>query len=160
MNTPTVLAMADALSFIQEKPAGSNAGRWVEAVQKLAGGKKGDAWCAAWVSMVLGAAFRDHPPLPYTTSCDVLLESARRWEWLSGSPSAGDVFLYMKSPTDATHTGIVVSVQGGTFNTIEGNTSSPQKSVTASREGWGVFKWTRKLEGGKYQFIKYARGAT
>lgn len=36
----------------------------------------------------------------------------------------GDIFLLQKTPHDWIHTGIIVSVYGDTFETIEGNTNS------------------------------------
>lgn len=149
----TVLKIAKALTFVREVPLTSNAGRWVESIQRVGGAAKGSAWCACFVSFVLGIVFRDKPPLPYTASCDELLHAAERWEWLGDDPQVGDVFLVMKSPTDAIHTGFVASVQGNLFSTIEGNAAPQGKQAT--REGWGVFERTRTIETGKYKFIHY-----
>jgi hypothetical protein len=154
--TLRVIAIADALDFIAENPPGANAGRWVEAVQRVGSGKKGDAWCAGWVSTVLGVAFKGKPPLPFTMSCDVLLEAARAKGWLRDVPEAGDVFLRMRAPKDADHTGIVVQVDGETFRTIEGNTTDDH--AKDQREGTGVFEKSRRLVPGRYQFIRYPRG--
>lgn len=158
MTTPTVLAVAKAFTFVREAPLSSNAGRWVEAIQRTGGCKKGDPWCAAFVSFVLGIAFRDRPPLPYTASCDELLKSARRWGWDTDAPQAGDVFLVMKSKDDAIHTGFVTAVEGALFRTIEGNASDPEKPAT--REGWGVYERARQNTPGKYVFIHYTRKAS
>lgn len=117
-----------------------NDGRWVEAVQRLTGNKKGDAWCASFVTMLLDIAYRGKNPLPITASCDVLLEDARRRGWLHPVPHVGDVFLVMKSEHDAVHTGVVTSVDLAGVRTIEGNTNDD-----GSREGYGVFARTRPL---------------
>lgn len=158
MNAQTVLAIAKAFTFVREVPFASNAGRWVEAIQHVGGTTKGNPWCACFVSFALGAAFNDKPPLPYTASCDELLNAGKRWGWVSENPEAGDVFLVLKSPTDAVHTGFVTQVQGPHFNTIEGNASDAGKAAT--REGWGVFERTRALTPGKYAFIRYERRAS
>lgn len=155
MTSDIVLTTARAMSFVREVPLGSNAGRWVEAIQRVGNTYKGQPWCAAFVTFVLGVAFKDKPPIPYTASCDAILKCGERWEWIVESPEPGDVFLVMRTPTDAIHTGFVVSVQGGFFNTIEGNTSDPGRPAT--REGWGVFARTRKLDAGKYRFVRYPR---
>ena len=148
-----VPAIARQFRFVREAPAGSNAGRWVEAIQRIGGASKGDPWCACAVSLVLGIAYQGKPPLPYTASCDVLLEHARAHGMLRETPSVGDVFLVMKTPRDAVHTGIVENVSATAFKTWEGNSSDPDKPAT--REGWGWFNRTRKLEPGKYLFIHY-----
>lgn len=143
--------IAKLFRHVRETPAGSNAGFRVEAIQRYGGCAKGDPWCAAFVSLVLDLAYQGTPPLPRTASCDVLLEAARSKGWLSLDPAVGDVFLVMKNPKDAVHTGIVVGVQPGSFQTLEGNASDPSKPAT--REGWGVFARTRTLPGA-YQFVR------
>lgn len=152
-----VPAIARQFRFVRESPPGSNAGRWVEAIQCLGGATKGDPWCACYVSLVLAIAYQGQAPLPYTASCDVLLEHARAKGWLRDKPSVGDVFLVMKNAHDAVHTGIVENVSAAAFKTWEGNASDPAKPAT--REGWGVFQRTRALEPGKYLFIHYDREA-
>jgi hypothetical protein len=156
-STSKVLAVADALDFIAENPPGANAGRWVEAVQRVGSGKKGDAWCAGWVSTVLGVAFKGKPPLPFTMSCDALLEAGRAAGWLRAEPEPGDVFLRMKAHRDSDHTGIVTAVRAGEFDTLEGNTTDDK--AKDQREGTGTFTKTRVLAPGRYQFIRYPRSA-
>lgn len=144
--------IAKLFLHVRETPAGSNAGYRVEAIQRWGGCSKGDPWCAAFVSLVIDLAYAGTPPLPRTASCDVLLEHARKRGWLQQEPAPGDVFLVMRAPHDAVHTGIVAHVAPGQFTTIEGNASDPTKPAT--REGWGVFERTRRLTLGTYQFIR------
>lgn len=153
MNVETVLRVAADYDFVREEPYGSNAGRWVEAMQRVANGEKSDPWCAAYVSFVLGVAYKGRSPLPYTESCDEMLRAGIRWEWISDRPQVGDVFLVMRNPTDAIHTGFVTSVGGNFFGTIEGNASNPDQPAT--REGWGVFRRKREWKPEKYKFIRY-----
>lgn len=146
-----ILARARMFLFVRE--VGLNAGRWVEAMQRIGGTEKGQPWCACYVSMVLGIWYDGAPPLPFTASCDVLLEAARANGWLTTSPQPGDVFLHLKSPTDATHTGFVTTVSAKTFETIEGNTNPEGGS-----DGYGVFerKGAQARKRGKdYVFVRY-----
>jgi len=122
-----------------KEASGANDGRWVEAIQRTTGNKKGDAWCASFVSFVLDIAFSGRNPLPTTASCDVLLETARAQGRLTDTPEPGDVFLVLKSRDDAVHTGIVSRVTEQTVATLEGNTNSG-----GSRDGWGVFARERR----------------
>lgn len=150
-----VLEIADALSFIREVPPGSNAGRWVEATQRVGGTAKGNPWCACWVSLVLGVAYAGAPPLAYTASCDLLLEEARRKGWLRDAPSVGAVFLRLKSDRDADHTGFVRALGGdGRFTTWEGNAAP-----NGSREGVGVYSLTRPRAQERYVFVDYPEAA-
>jgi hypothetical protein len=119
-----------------------NDGPWVEAIQRITGNRRGDPWCASWVAMVLDLAFKGANPLPKSGSCDVLLEFARKRGWLQQEPIVGDVFLLMKTKTDAVHTGFVTAVGELAVKTIEGNTNAG-----GSRDGWGVFARERSRKG-------------
>lgn len=132
---------AQFVGWVQEATK-HNDGPWVEAIQRLTGNAKGDAWCASFVTMVLDIAYRGKNPLARSASCDVLLEDARKKGWLADRPQVGDVFLVMKSPTDAIHTGVVTSVGVLSVKTVEGNTNDD-----GSRDGYGVFARERKMAG-------------
>jgi hypothetical protein len=133
-----------------KEATGKNDGPWVEAVQRVTGNRKGDPWCASFVTTVLDIAYRgpENNPLARSASCDVMLEFARKRGWLTDKPAVGDLFLVMKDPTDAVHVGIVSAVGKFSFKTIEGNTNG-----AGSRDGWGVFGRERKL-GPTIQFIR------
>lgn len=135
----TLTEVARLGKFIREL-TGQNDGAWVEAIQRVTGNKKGDAWCASYVSVVL-ALYYGGPtknPLPMTASCDVLLEAARKKGWLSETPKTGSVGLVMASETDAHHTFIVTDVKALSIRTIEGNTNGE-----GERDGYGVFERSR-----------------
>lgn len=120
-----------------------NDGPWVEAIQRVTGNKRGDAWCASFVTFALDIAYRGKNPLKRTASCDALLADAKARGLISAEPLPGDVFLVMKTPTDAVHTGIVRAVGRATVATIEGNSNDD-----GSRDGWGVVKRpARKIAG-------------
>lgn len=125
----------------------ANDGPWVEAIQRVTGNRRGDPWCASFVAFVLGIAYQGKNPLPATASCDRLLEHARARALLVTDPEPGDVFLVMKTPTDAVHTGFVTAVSPVAVKTIEGNTNND-----GSRDGWGVF--ARERRKGSLLFIR------
>jgi hypothetical protein len=124
-----------------KETTGANDGPWVEAIQRITGNKKGDPWCASFVAFVLNIAYKGKNPLPNTASCDVLLHTARRTGRITTEPAPGDLFLVMKDPNDAIHTGIVTAVSPVAVKTIEGNTNSG-----GAREGWGVFARERRRD--------------
>lgn len=124
---------------------GKNDGPWVEAIQRTTGNKKGDPWCASFVNFVLDIAYKDLNPLPCTASCDVLLEFAGRHKLLTDDPVPGDVFLVMRTRSDAIHTGIITAVEKDTIRTVEGNTNRE-----GAREGNGVWARTRQKQGLKF----------
>lgn len=131
-----------------------NDGPWVEAILRLTGNRKGDPWCASFVTMVLDIAYRGKNPLKRSASCDVLLEDARGKGWLTPEPSVGDVFLVMRAPNDAVHTGVVARAGTRTVLTIEGNTNPG-----GSRDGWGVFARERACAGLSFIRLPDATGA-
>lgn len=149
--------------YVREQ--GHNAGQAIEHWLKRTGRPKGDPWCMAWARCAIDDMVGAIPALPMTASCDVLLEAARMHKVLFAAPERGDLFLYMKSANDATHTGFVTDVRVGTggvyFDTVEGNTGDPSlpPDDPRAREGWGVFERkgpsARKLVPGRYRFVRW-----
>lgn len=129
------LVLFHARSFLHVREVGGqNRGVWVGMIQHYTGNGPGDSWCASLASLVMGLAFAGQSPLPRSASCDVHLEAARKEGWLTDTPSVGDVFLRMNSPTDAHHIGFVTRVdEDGTIGTIAGNTSEDGKSSNGDR---------------------------
>lgn len=90
--------------FVSDEPdeawireaTGKNDGRLVEAIQRVTGNGRGDAWCASAVCLVLELAFKGKTPLPITASCDELLAAAIAKRWLQTTPEPGDVFLLLR----------------------------------------------------------------
>lgn len=142
-----VVPVAELFVGWVRETTGKNDGPWVEAIQRTTGNKKGDPWCASFVNFVLDIAFKDYNPLPATASCDELLAFARTNNLLTANPTAGDVFLVMRTKNDATHTGIVTAVLADRVKTIEGNTNRE-----GAREGNGV--WARERPKAGLLFIR------
>ena len=124
----------------QESPRGSNRGKRVEQMLRYTGLDGGYPWCAgavaAWGIEALGKSW----PAPRTADCDAILSWARRKNVLwKTDPLPGDIFLVLKSSTDAIHTGVVVkALANGRVQTWEGNTNDD-----GSREGYRVCNRTR-----------------
>lgn len=92
----------------------------------------GQPWCHVFVcAMAQAAGILDL--FPVTASCDVgrgWWKSHKRW---SEYPAIG-AQVYYGTPSDANHTGLVLSFDADTITTIEGNTND-----NGSREGDGVY---------------------
>ncbi len=151
-----VLYLAGKLCFVREV-GGQNKGVWVNTIQKVTGNGDGDSWCASFVSLILGIAYEGGKPLPRSASCDVILEYARANGLLTDKPSVGDVFLVLKSPTDAVHTGFVERVFTDRVETIEGN-SNDEGSSNGDRVCRRNGDRSRKLNPAKLVFVRYPRG--
>ena len=136
----TALDVAQHLRFVKER-TNHNDGPWVEALLRVVDCKKGDPWCAAFVSFCLTIAHYGKPPLPPTASCEVLHQFGITHRLLVGEPLSGDVFLVLTDVGHAHHTGFCTGpAVNGRVPTIEGNTNTD-----GSREGWGVFERARTL---------------
>lgn len=115
----------------------SNSGPWVRAYMD---GNEGEPWfwCMGFVQSIIDQAAsvqgKDFRTLmPPTLSCDVVGTTGlhkgllKRFAEVRKDPSAikpGDIFLVQKAPNDWFHTGIVLSVNGDVFETVEGNTNN------------------------------------
>jgi hypothetical protein len=125
-------------------------------------GKEGNAypWCAGFVSFVgyqAATTFDANLDIPYTYSCDVIaVEAKHRDRFVSegqlkrkekSEMPPGSIFLNRRTSTDWVHTGIVVSFDDETFETIEGNTNDE-----GSREGYEVCRRFRSYK--KRDFVR------
>lgn len=146
-----LIEFARQCDYIRE--AGPNAGQRVEAVQKWGGGEKGQSWCAYMATLWLDVIYKGNAPIQRTGSCDVILEKARASGWLTETPAVGDLYLFLNSPTDAHHVGVVTAVAQGGFTGIAGNTSEDGHSSN----GTGVFEHPFTLAPGKIIFVHYPR---
>jgi len=114
---------------------GNNDGEIVELFLASANAKKGDPWCAAFVTYVHSLCGYKIPNSPawspswFPTSRIVKLSECE----------SGDVFgIYYSSKKRIAHVGIIEKETGNYFLTIEGNTNE-----AGSREGDGVYKKRR-----------------
>ncbi len=114
---------------------GKNDGRRVEEYLAVAGLKKGQPWCAAFVSWI----FRQegfHQPI---TGWSPSLFPASR---LTSKLKAAQVFgIYIPQKKRVAHAGVIERIQGDWYLSIEGNTN-----VYGSIEGDGVYRRKRHLK--------------
>lgn len=135
----------------------TNMGPWVRSYMN---GQEGTPmfWCMGFVQSIidqaasaLGKDFRTL--MPVTFSCDTVgttgLQKGNlsRFTAVRNNPSLvkpGDIFLLQQSSHDWHHTGIIISVGNGTFETIEGNTNEG-----GSSNGNGVYRRVRSFAASK-----------
>ena len=148
----TLIELARKFHYLREATA-QNDGQRVEAIQKWGGGKKGDSWCAFWATMVLDIYYEGKSPIPRLGGCDDILKLATKNGWLNEVPHVGDLYLYLKSPTDAHHVGIVTDVNAEGYVVISGNTSEDGLSANGDR----VAERALKLKPSHTIFVRYPR---
>lgn len=147
--------LAGCFYFVREQ-GGNNRGPWVEAMQRVTGGRPGDAWCADFVSFVLAPFFGGRPPIRLTGGCDEMMADAVQQGLELEAPVAPCLFFRLNPADrdDAVHVGFVVEVHAdGTISTIEGNTSPPPRpGDEGARDGGGVYRHAHMKPQGKRFF--------
>lgn len=133
-----------AKAEIGTREVGKNRGTEVVAYLKSVGLDAGNPWCAAflyWCAAVAAASVGCVNPVIKTGGTQFALAAYRRLGWIvpANSGRAGDIFIMTHSPNSG-HIGILEnSLVGGSYATIEGNTSRH-----GSREGDGVYQSSRR----------------
>jgi len=126
-----LIPIAQAELWVREE-TGNNDGARVEEYQTAVDLKKGDPYCAAFVSWVFKQAGYASPRTGWSPS---LFPVAK----LVKAAAPGNVFgIYFPSLKRIAHCGFVVSAKGDWISTIEANTN-----ISGSREGDGVHKRLR-----------------
>ncbi len=126
-----LIPIAEAELWVREE-TGNNDGTRVEEYQAAAGLKKGDPYCAAFISWVFKQAGYNAPRTGWSPS---LFPVAK----LVKAAAPGNVFgIYFPSLKRIAHCGFVASVKGDWIGTIEANTN-----ISGNREGDGVHKRLR-----------------
>ena len=103
-----------------------------------AGAMKVDAEARRWVA----DAINEGNPLTWFAGVQAWLSSYRHRYATAQQPHAGDFVVYLDANGKPCHIGIVESVDGGGFTTIEGNTSATGDDVVAN--GGSVARKKRK----------------
>ncbi|RYD95992.1 MAG: CHAP domain-containing protein [Sphingobacteriales bacterium] len=126
-----VLKIAKSQIGIREA-TGNNDGRQVEAYLAYTGNKKGEPWCASFVSWVFGQAGFNQPRSAWSPALFPQLRQVK-----TAKPAL--VFgIYFPTKGRIAHVGLVEKQQGDWLYTIEGNTN-----LAGSREGDGVYRRLR-----------------
>jgi cell wall-associated NlpC family hydrolase len=112
---------------VREK-TGKNDGRRVEEYLHYVGLKKGQPWCAAYVSYIYSTSGFDKPRSGWSPD---LFPASR----LARSSLPGNVIgIYFKKQKRIAHVGIILKEEGDYIISAEGNTN-----IEGSREGDGVY---------------------
>lgn len=118
---------------------GNNDGKEVESYLKYTANKKGEPWCASFVSWVFGQAGYAKPKTAWSPA---LFPMTRQLV----NPAPATVFgIYFTSLKRIAHCGFVEDRHGDWLITIEGNTN-----VDGSREGDGVYRKRRNVKSVTY----------
>lgn len=156
-----VVAIAKTQIGVEEDKKHTNRGPEVEAYQKSVGIPPGSPWCASFVYWCFEQAAKElGVPNPVYKTGHVLTHwqkaGCRKIKQLDAiqNPAIikpGHIFM-MDHGGGKGHTGIVTKVEGGFIHTIEGNTNNNR-----SRDGYGVFTLTRKVNAIKKGFLDYSK---
>jgi hypothetical protein len=128
------------LGYLEAGGSGGHSGNVTKFWSELDPPLQGQSWCAVFVSWVFKHAGQPLPPMdrPYgymNCASAVHYAKANGLFDASGHYAPGDIILY--GPGGGQHTGIVVSDDGRTVVTIEGNTSSGESG--SQWNGGGVY---------------------
>lgn len=126
----TLVDVARLWRFLRE--AGPNAGLWVEGVQHIAGGAKGDSWCMEMVWVVVCMFTQGNPPFSRLQVVQSFREFGKSKGWQVESPQPGDLVVSIDPSTDhGHHIGIVTLVSP--LTAFAGNTSADGSSSNGDR---------------------------
>ena len=151
MTVQEILNIAKAEIGTKENPPGSNCVKyndWYYNRKGISGNQY--PWCAVFVSW----CFRSAQGLcPKTASCLTMLQWFESRGQIVTDPKPGDIvfFKYSTNARRTNHVGIVLSVNGKTIHTIEGNTS-----MTSNDNGGAVMERTRNKNIVAYARPKYS----
>ena len=119
---------------VREK-SGHNDGEKVEAYLACVRLKKGQPWCAAYISWVFAKAGYAQPRSGWSPDLVPISRLAR-------SALPGNVIgIYFPAYKRIAHVGVIASVDGSWINSIEGNTN-----ISGSRDGDGVYRKKRHVK--------------
>lgn len=147
-------------SNINDKKANAGYNNWTKYWADVKPEWQGEPWCACFISSVFKKAFGldtakkllKHWPYVYCPTMAGLFT-------LHANPEVGDIVIFKRNGIFV-HTGIVISVNGDYFETVEGNTSSAKE---IEPNGGGVFKkgyYNSSLPGTKFCRPDYSIVAT
>ena len=151
--------VAIALSYVGVHEEGNNSGVAVEEFQKAVDGKANqESWCMCFVQFCVKktSALVRFPDCIFDSESCLQTWAKTDIKARFNDPEPGDIVIWQKGSTALGHTGIVVEVhEDGTFDTVEGNTSSGSGD---QREGDGVYRRKRSRKPmGELHLIAFLR---
>lgn len=137
-------------AFLYDKTANAGDANYTKYWAEIKPEYQGQPWCAAFVSWVFMEALGKqtaekllkHFPYVYVPTIANLFER-------HANPKRGDIVCFYRN-SEFVHTGIVISVSGDRFETVEGNTSGGSSVIS---NGGGVCRkayYNSKLPGTKF----------
>jgi len=137
-----------AKSYLGVKEIGNNGGPEVEMFLRSVGLRRGNPWCAAFVSYCLTACSIQSPAVRSGLASKFILRSSiPASKVLQGSISipAGSIIVWRRGETIFGHLGFTKQEwKGRSGRTIEGNTSSGLRG--SQHDGDGLYARTRTIE--------------
>lgn len=128
-----------------------NAGPLVELIQRTLGGADKEPWCMSLVQSCLAFAELKtglRSPIHASEHCMTVWRNTPAAQRVQTIPAVGAIIIWRHGSTDSGHTGITIApVAGRTFRAIEGNTSSGVVGGKIERDGGGVYRTERSLDG-------------
>ena len=111
------------IGISEDKVAGqfTNRSTYIDECNELAGGKKGDYWCASWLRRIWDESGAQTVKKGLAPSCDEWMKWAKANKTWLANPGYGYAVVY-GTPTDASHIGIVTRVTP-LLQSVEGNTT-------------------------------------
>ena len=137
MTVEQIIAIATKEIGVSEYPPTSNKVKYNEWFYGHSVSGASYPWCATFICWL----FKGTGLVPKTASCANMLEYFEVNNQIVKTPKAGDLvfFKYSTNNRKVNHVGLVISVNGKTITTIEGNTSQ-----SSNDNGGKVMKRTRK----------------
>lgn len=125
---------------------GKNDGVRVEAYLRSVGARRGQPWCAAFVSYILRSCGVDAPRSAWSPaffpSRNIVFHRQKKPDFKSVAIQPGQVFgIYFRNMNRIAHVGFVHRKHKNAIVTIEGNTNG-----AGSREGNGVYEKIRPIQ--------------
>jgi CHAP domain len=140
------LRLAVSQKGMREHPRGSNKNKYSRHF-----GFGAQFWCADFVAWAFDKAGDNNKMVPwnYPSAVENITAWGQKHRRIHSNPRAGDIF----TRKDGEHTGFVLSVDGSTFMTIEGNTTDA--GSTNEEEAFFVASHQRDASDGIYHFVRF-----
>lgn len=131
---------------LDDKTANAGNGNYTKYWRDVDPSNQGAYWCACFISWVFMKAFGKSTAIkllkhwPYISVYDLSTHFTHY-----STPKVGDIVMFYSNSQGYYHTGLVISVNGSQFTTIEGNTSG---GSGIDPNGGGVFQKSRSVNSG------------
>jgi len=128
---------------------GKNDGYEIEKFLAYVGLKKGNPYCAAFVSYNLNRCKVSEPTVRSPLAVNFITKkSIRIRDIILGTKQIppGAIFVMQQENTLKGHVGFITGYSGNTIYTVEANTSPQKGTPEAERDGGGIYERVRTLE--------------